>query len=284
MKQYNDLVRLVLDTGTVTNDRTGVGTIRLIDSPVVKFKLSDGFPLVNTKLTYFEGAVEELLWMLSGSTNISGLKKIKKWWEPFASESSGSLGYSYGYQLRHSSGVLDLPEDAISDDQMAFLKVDQFRRLVEDLRYAPSSRRHVITMWSAPHRDHARLPSCHGTVVQFFVTDGVLDCKTYQRSADLFLGVPINWAEYALLLKVVAMLAGLSEGTLYYVFGDLHLYVNHVDQAKELLTREEYPLAGVQLTPFTLEMLDPNNFQVDSSYFKLVNYLYHPSIKAEMAV
>lgn len=288
MQQYNNLVSSILDRGISVEDRTGVGTIRLLDSPTLVFDLGLGFPIVNTKYTFFKGAAEELIWMLSGSTNVNDLNTIKHWWEPFA-EPDGSLGYCYGYQLRYTTSVLTKPDGSIYQGTRVgtcMRQVDQIARLISEIVDNPYTRRHVITNWNAALRDDMNLPSCHGTVTQFFVDGDLLHCKTYQRSADVFLGVPVNICEYALLLHIIAEATNKRAGTLYYSFGDLHLYANHIDEAKILVSRkDEIPLPSLIIdTNISVGSLDVSDFKLRPEHFRLEGYKYLPKISAPMAV
>lgn len=243
MKQYTELLEKIMRDGDPRMDRTGTGT-KAIFGYQMKFNLQEGFPIVTTKRVWFNGVKAELDWMLSGSTNVFDLpKNVQKWWLPWADE-KGDLGPTYGAQY----GA-------------------HFEEVVKGIKKSPFSRRHLFTLWDSYTEHLCRLPPCHGTVIQFFVSsDGRLSCHTYQRSADVFIGLPVNIAAYALLTHIVAKRTGYQVGDLVYSLGDAHIYDNHVDQVALQLTRD----------PFELPELDED--------FNLVDYQHHPSIKAEVAV
>src|SRR5277367_1347448 len=222
MQQYHDLLRLVLEQGRPKTDRTGTGT-RSIFGAQARFPLRESFPLLTTKKVHFKSVVYELLWFLRGDTNVKWLQDhgVSIWGE--WADAEGNLGRVYGAQWR----------DWRSHDGSS---VDQMARLIEGIRKNPDSRRHLVTAWNPSEVDGMALPPCHA-LFQFFVLDGRLSCQLYQRSADLFLGVPFNIASYALLTMMVAQVTGLEPGDFVHTFGDLHLYANHLDQAREQLTR-----------------------------------------------
>lgn len=236
MKQYTDLIKTILDTGYDRIDRTHTGTIGIFGH-AMRFDLQDGFPLVTVKKTWFHGVAAELIWMLRGSTNVNDLPEdVQKLWRPWATE-RGSLGPTYGESYRKFRD----PEEKNS------IPLDQLTELIRRLKDEPYSRRHVMTLWNPLAIDMCELPPCHGTVIQFYVQNELLSCATYQRSADVFLGLPFNIASYALLTHLVAATCGYGVGELVYSLGDAHLYVNHLPQAKELLGRRPFPLPQLEV-------------------------------------
>ena len=264
MKQYLDLLRHVRDHGTHKQDRTGVGT-RSVFGYQMRFDLNAGFPAVTTKRLHFRSIIHELLWFLRGETNIAYLNEHGvSIWDEWADE-HGELGPVYGSQWRSWP---------TSDGE----RIDQIARVLEGIRRDPDSRRHVVCAWNVADIEHMALPPCH-LLFQFYVADGRLSCQLYQRSADLFLGVPFNIASYALLTLMVAQVVGLAPGDFVHTLGDAHLYVNHLEQVETQLARAPYALPTMTLNP-----------KVDSIFgfgyedFELLEYQYHPGIKAPIAV
>ncbi len=264
MKQYLDLMRHVMENGVRKEDRTGVGTLSVFGYQM-RFDLNDGFPAVTTKKLHFRSIIHELLWFLQGDTNIGYLKENGvRIWDEWADE-NGDLGPVYGYQWRSWP----------TDDGRT---IDQISQLVERLQVNPDSRRHIVSAWNVADVDRMVLPPCH-TMFQFYVANGRLSCQLYQRSADIFLGVPFNIASYALLTMMVAQVTGYEPGDFVHTFGDAHLYTNHLEQAKLQLSRNPFPLPQMQLNPNVKSIFD---FTYDD--FELVNYQCHPTIKAPIAV
>jgi thymidylate synthase len=264
MRQYHELLRLVLEQGKPKPDRTGTGTHAIFGAQA-RFPLSDGFPLVTTKKVHLKSIIHELLWFLRGDTNVRWLQERGVTiWDEWADQ-EGNLGRVYGAQWC----------DWRTADGRSIHQVDQ---LVAEIQRNPDSRRLIVTAWNPGEVERMALPPCH-TLFQFFVLDGELSCQLYQRSADIFLGVPFNIASYALLTLMVAQVCGLKPGTFVHTFGDLHLYNNHFDQARLQLTREPRPLPSMELNPSIRNIHD---FQFED--FKLVGYHPHPPIKAPVAV
>lgn len=264
MQQYLNLLQHILDNGIERGDRTGTGT-RSVFGYQMRFDLADGFPLVTTKKTHLRSIIHELLWFLQGETNISYLKENKvRIWDKWADE-NGDLGPVYGKQWRSWEGA-----DGVV--------VDQITQLVDSLQNNPNSRRHLVNAWNVADLPQMALSPCH-CLMQFYVADGKLSCQLYQRSADVFLGVPFNIASYALLTMMLAQVAGLKVGDFVHTFGDTHLYLNHLDQAQLQLTREPYPLPTMRLNPDVTSIFE---FTYDD--FTLENYQYHPHIKAPISV
>ncbi|MEX1117211.1 MAG: thymidylate synthase [Terrimicrobiaceae bacterium] len=264
MKPYHDLLRLVLEKGKFKADRTGTGTYSVFGAQE-RFDLRESFPLVTTKKLHLRSIIHELLWFLKGDTNVAYLHEHHVTiWDEWAGE-SGDLGRIYGAQWRDWQG----PDGT---------KVDQIARLVDEIRKNPDSRRLVVTAWNPAELHLMALSPCHA-IFQFYVQDGELSCQLYQRSADLFLGVPFNIASYALLTLMVAQVCGLKPGEFVHTFGDLHLYANHLEQAKEQLRREPRPLPIMRLNPAVKEI---DAFQFED--FALIGYDPHPAIKAPIAV
>ena len=264
MKTYLDLLRHVLEDGTPKGDRTGTGT-RSVFGAQVRFDLAAGFPAVTTKKLYFRSMVHELLWFLSGSTNIGYLKENKvRIWDEWADD-NGDLGPVYGHQWRswpaRDGGT-----------------IDQIARVVDSIRTNPNSRRHIVSAWNPADVDEMALPPCHA-LFQFYVAEGKLSCQLYQRSADIFLGVPFNIASYALLTQMIAQVSSLGLGEFVHTFGDLHLYDNHSEQAVEQLERTPFALPKLSLDPSVTE-LDDFRFE----HIKLEAYEHHPAIRAPIAV
>ena len=264
MKTYLDLLRFVRDTGVSKEDRTGTGTLAVFGAQI-RMELASGFPLLTTKKLHLRSIIHELLWFLQGSTNVSYLRENKVTiWDEWADE-NGDLGRVYGAQWR----------DWITADGR---HIDQIRNVIDQIRRNPDSRRLIVSAWNPGEIDQMALPPCHA-LFQFVVLDGQLHCQLYQRSADLFLGVPFNIASYALLLMMVAQVTDLKPGTFVHTFGDLHLYKNHLDQVDEQLSREPLPLPTMRLNPAVRDIFD---FRYED--FTLENYTAHPSIKAPIAV
>ena len=264
MRQYLDLLREVLDDGVVRDDRTGTGT-RSVFGRQLRYDLADGFPVLTTKRLHLRSIIVELLWFLRGDTNIDFLHRHGvSIWDEWADE-HGDLGPVYGSQWRSWP-----TQDGRSIDQIA--------AVIERIRSEPTSRRLIVSAWNVAEVDSMALPPCH-TLFQFYVANGRLSCQLYQRSGDLFLGVPFNIASYSLLLMMVAQACGLEAGEFVHTFGDAHLYSNHVDQAREQLTREPRPLPRMRLNPDVGSVFD---FTLDD--FELVGYEPHPPIRAPIAV
>ena len=264
MKAYLDLLRLVLAEGRPKTDRTGTGT-RSIFGAQARFPLRETFPLLTTKKVHFKSVAYELLWFLRGETNVRWLQdRGVTIWNEWA-DAEGNLGRVYGAQWR----------DWRTPDGGS---IDQIARVVAQIRERPDSRRHLVTAWNPGEVESMALPPCH-TLFQFFVLDGELSCQLYQRSADLFLGVPFNIASYALLTCMVAQVCGLRPGDFVHTFGDLHLYDNHLEQARTQLAREPRPLPRLALNPKVRE-LDAFTYED----FQLLDYDPHPPIKAPIAV
>lgn len=264
MKQYHDLLRHVLYTGTEKSDRTGTGTISCFGYQM-RFDLAEGFPLVTTKKLHLRSIIYELLWFLRGETNIQYLKDNKvSIWDEWADE-NGDLGPVYGKQWRRWE---------TSDGRV----IDQMAWLVNEIKSNPDSRRLVVNAWNAGEIDKMALSPCH-CLFQFYVADGKLSCQLYQRSADTFLGVPFNIASYALLTMMVAQVCGLEAGEFVHTFGDVHLYSNHIEQTKLQLSRELRPLPTMRINPSVTDLFD---FKYED--FTLENYEPHQHIKAAVAV
>lgn len=264
MKQYHDLMKHVLENGTKKEDRTGTGTISVFGYQM-RFDLAKGFPVVTTKKLHLRSIIHELLWFLQGDTNIKYLKDNGvSIWDDWADE-NGDLGPVYGYQWR-SWPTTDGG------------KIDQITKLIEQIKSNPDSRRLLISAWNVAHVDHMALPPCH-TMFQFYVANGKLSCQLYQRSADIFLGVPFNIASYALLTMMVAQVCDLEPGEFIHTFGDAHIYSNHLEQVNLQLSRDCRPLPQMLINP---EVKDIFGFTYED--FELVNYDPHPHIKGEVAV
>lgn len=264
MKQYLDLLRHVLENGAVKDDRTGTGT-RSVFGYQMRFDLSEGFPLVTTKKCHLRSIIYELLWFLKGETNIKYLKDNGvSIWDEWADE-NGDLGPVYGHQWRSWP---------TADGRT----IDQIGNVVERIKTNPDDRRLIVSAWNVGEIGKMALPPCH-CLFQFYVADGKLSCQLYQRSADIFLGVPFNIASYALLTLMVAQITGLKPGDFVHTFGDAHLYLNHVDQAKLQLSRTPYKKPEMHLNPHVKSLFD---FKFED--FELVGYEAHPHIKAPVAV
>lgn len=262
-RQYLALLADILENGVQRGDRTGTGTLGVFGRQI-RFDLSKGFPVLTTKKLHLRSIIIELLWFLKGDTNIAYLKDNGvRIWDEWADE-NGDLGPVYGKQWRSWA----TPDGRV---------IDQISNLVENLKTNPSSRRHIVSAWNPADVDDMALPPCH-CLFQFFVADGKLSCQLYQRSADVFLGVPFNIASYALLTLMVAKVVGLEPGEFVHTFGDAHLYLNHLDQAREQLTREplDFP---------TMKIADKRDlFGFEYEDFTLEGYQAHPHIKAEVSV
>ncbi|MGB0460484.1 MAG: thymidylate synthase [Opitutales bacterium] len=264
MKSYLDLLNTVLETGTYRDDRTGTGTYSIFGAQA-RFSLDPDFPLLTTKKLHLRSIIHELLWFLKGETNIAYLRDNKVTiWDEWADE-KGDLGRVYGAQWR----------DWTAADGS---RVDQIANLIRDLKSNPDSRRHIVCAWNPGEIQHMALPPCHA-LFQFYVANGELSCQLYQRSADIFLGVPFNIASYALLTMMVAQVCDLRPKEFVHTFGDLHLYANHVDQAREQLSREPRPCPQMRLNP-KIKTIDGFTYED----FELVNYDPHPAIKAPIAI
>ena len=264
MEPYLELLREVRDRGTVKGDRTGVGT-RSIFGYQMRFDLADGFPLMTTKRVHLKSIIHELLWFLRGESNLAYLRAHGvKIWDEWADE-DGELGPIYGVQWRS----WPTPDGG---------SIDQIARVVRDIRDHPDSRRLIVSAWNVAQIEDMALPPCH-TLFQFYVADGRLSCQLYQRSADVFLGLPFNIASYALLTLMVARVTGLEPGSFVLSLGDAHLYLNHSDQAELQLTREPRPLPTMRLASGVDSILD---FRYE--HFRLEGYRPHPRIRAPIAV
>jgi len=264
MQQYLDLMRHVIDKGSEKQDRTGTGT-RSVFGYQMRFDLSQGFPLITTKKLHLHSIVHELLWFLQGDTNIAYLKKNNvRIWNEWADE-NGDLGPVYGAQWRSWAS----PDGR---------HIDQIQQLIEQIRTTPDSRRMIVSAWNVGEIDKMALPPCHA-FFQFYVADGKLSCQLYQRSADIFLGVPFNIASYALLVLMVARVTGLEPGDFIHTLGDAHLYTNHLEQARLQISRKPYALPKMVLNP---EIDDLLGFRFED--FELQDYQSHEHIKAAVAV
>ena len=264
MKQYLDLIQHVMEHGTLKADRTGTGT-RSVFGYQLRCNLEDGFPLLTTKKVHLKSIIYELLWFLKGDTNVRYLQEHGvRIWNEWADE-NGELGPVYGHQWRswpdYEGGT-----------------IDQIAKVVEDIKNNPNSRRHIVSAWNVAEVNRMALPPCH-SLFQFYVADGKLSLQLYQRSADLFLGVPFNIASYALLLLMVAQVTGLKPGEFVHTFGDAHIYTNHFEQVKLQLTREPRKLPVMKLNPEVKNLLD---FTYED--FTLEGYDPHPAIKGVVSV
>ena len=264
MRQYLDLLEHIMNEGADKGDRTGTGT-RSVFGYQMRFDLNEGFPMVTTKKVHFKSVVYELLWFLKGDTNVKYLQDNGvRIWNEWADD-EGSLGPVYGKQWRAWT---------CADGRV----VDQIAQVVEMIKNNPNSRRMIVNAWNVGDLDDMALSPCH-CMFQFYVVDGKLSCQLYQRSADVFLGVPFNIASYALLTMMIAQTCGLGYGDFVHTFGDAHLYSNHFEQAKLQMSRDPKPLCTVKINP---EKKDINNFVFED--FELVNYEHHPHIKAPVAI
>lgn len=264
MQQYLALMRHVREHGVTKQDRTGTGTISVFGHQM-RFDLSQGFPVVTTKKLHLKSIIHELLWFLKGETNIRYLKENGvSIWDEWA-DANGELGPVYGYQWRSWP---------TPDGQ----HIDQISQVIQQLKHTPDSRRIIVSAWNVAEIDNMALPPCHA-FFQFYVAEGKLSCQLYQRSADIFLGVPFNIASYALLTLMMAQVTGLQPGDFVHTLGDAHLYLNHLEQADLQLSREPYALPQMRLNPNVTNLFD---FKYED--FELVNYQHHPHIKAAVAV
>jgi thymidylate synthase len=264
MKQYLELLDHVLKTGTEKKDRTGTGTISVFGYQM-RFNLDEGFPLLTTKKLHLKSIIHELLWFISGDTNTrylndNGVKIWNEW-----ADKNGNLGPVYGYQWRSWP----------SEDGK---KIDQLGNVIRSIKQSPDSRRHIVSAWNVGEIDKMALPPCH-ILFQFYVAGGKLSCQLYQRSADIFIGVPFNIASYALLTLMVAQVTGLKPGDFVHTLGDAHIYLNHIDQVKLQLTRDPNKLPKMVINP---EIDDILTFRYDD--FTLSDYVSHPHIKGDISV
>ena len=280
MRQYLELLSALLERGREREDRTGTGTLGLFGAQL-RFDLQDGFPLLTTKKLHTKSIIHELLWFLRGDTHVASLQAAGvRIWDEWATpeqtarfgRAAGDLGPVYGHQWRNFGATKRADGSYASDG------VDQLARLVEQLRVNPSSRRLIVTGWNPREADEVALPPCH-TLFQLYVQDGALSCQLYQRSADFFLGVPFNLASYALLTQMLAHVTGLVPGEFVHTFGDVHLYKNHVEQARLQLTRAPRPLPRM-----TLDRSVKSLFDFRFEHFALEGYDPHPHIKADVSV
>ncbi len=264
MQQYINLLNRVLDEGVKKEDRTGTGTLSVFGHQM-RFNLQDGFPVLTTKKLHLRSIIHELLWFLKGETNVAYLQQNNvRIWNEWADE-NGNLGPIYGYQWR-------------SWPDYHGGHIDQIKKVIESLKNNPDSRRHIVSAWNVGQLDDMNLPPCH-ILFQFYVADGKLSCQLYQRSADIFLGVPFNIASYALLLKMMAQVTGLKEGDFVHTLGDAHIYLNHIEQVKLQKEREPYALPEMAINP---DVKDIDEFKFED--FELINYKSHPHIKGEISV
>ncbi|HNW21097.1 MAG TPA: thymidylate synthase [Bacteroidales bacterium] len=264
MKQYLDLLQYILDNGIEKNDRTGVGT-RSVFGYQMRFDLQNGFPLVTTKKLHLRSIIYELLWFIHGDTNIKFLHDNNvSIWDEWADE-NGDLGPIYGKQWRRWEG---------KDSKV----IDQLSWVINEIIKNPNSRRLIVSAWNVAEITEMKLPPCH-VLFQFYVANNKLSCQLYQRSADVFLGVPFNIASYALLTHMIAQVTGLQVGEFIHTFGDVHLYLNHIQQAKLQLSREPFALPQLKLNP-NVKNIDDFKFED----IEILNYQAHPSIKADVAV
>jgi len=264
MRQYHELLKHILATGVEKKDRTGTGTVSVFGYQM-RFDLSEGFPVLTTKKLHTRSIIHELLWFLKGDTNIAYLNNNNvNIWNEWADE-QGNLGPVYGHQWRSWP---------TADGR----HIDQIANLIHQLKNNPDSRRHIVSAWNVGDIENMALPPCH-CLFQFYVADGKLSCQLYQRSADVFLGVPFNIASYALLTVMVAQVCNLEPGEFVHTFGDVHIYSNHLEQAKLQLTRDLRPLPLLKVNPQVNDIFD---FKFED--FELLNYDPHPHIKAEVAV
>ena len=264
MKQYLELLDHVLQTGNTKSDRTGTGTISVFGYQM-RFNLKDGFPLLTTKKLHLRSIIHELLWFISGDTNTKYLnEKGVRIWDEWA-DKDGNLGPVYGYQWRSWPAA---------DGR----KIDQLAKVIESIKISPDSRRHIISAWNTGDLDRMALPPCH-VLFQFYVSGGKLSCQLYQRSADIFLGVPFNIASYALLTMMMAHVTDLKPGEFVHTLGDAHIYLNHIEQVKLQLSRTPYKLPVMKINS---EQRDIFKFRYED--FELTGYEAHPNIKGDIAV
>lgn len=264
MKQYIDLLDHVIKTGIEKTDRTGTGTISVFGYQM-RFNLADGFPVLTTKKLHLKSIIHELLWFISGDTNTkylvdNGVKIWNEW-----ADKDGNLGPIYGYQWRSWPAAGEK-------------KIDQLLNVVDSVRKSPDSRRHIVCAWNVGELDKMALPPCH-ILFQFYVANGKLSCQLYQRSADIFLGVPFNIASYSLLTMMVAKVTGLEPGEFVHTLGDAHIYMNHIEQVKLQMTREPYKLPQMTINRNVTDITD---FRFED--FILTDYMAHPGIKGEISV
>ncbi|RBP99797.1 thymidylate synthase [Bifidobacterium xylocopae] len=265
---YEDLVRKIVREGTLKSDRTGTGTISLFGQQM-RFDLADSFPLLTTKTVFFKGIAYELLWFLKGSSNVRWLQEHNVHiWDEWADPETGELGPVYGVQWR--SWPAPTPEDPGHT-------IDQIQRALDLIRDHPDSRRIIVTAWNPAEIDRMALPPCHA-LFQFYVADGKLSCQLYQRSCDMFLGVPFNIASYSLLTLMMAQQTGLEPGQFVWTGGDCHIYDNHIDQILEQLSRKPYPYPNIRIRKAD------SIFDYEYEDFEIVGYRHHPAIKAPVAV
>lgn len=264
MKQYLDLLERVLEEGNNKSDRTGTGT-KSVFGHQMRFDLSKGFPVTTTKKLHLRSIIHELLWFLKGDTNVKYLQDNKvRIWNEWADE-NGDLGPIYGYQWRSWPSA---------DGE----HIDQISQIIDSIQNNPDSRRHIVNAWNVSEISKMALPPCH-ILFQFYVANGKLSCQLYQRSADIFLGVPFNIASYALLTMMIAQVTGLEAGDFVHTIGDAHIYNNHMDQVKLQLSRDTKELPTMKLNPEVKSIFD---FKIED--FELVNYEAHPTIKGDIAV
>lgn len=264
MKQYIDLLNHVINNGTQKSDRTGTGTISVFGYQS-RYDLAEGFPVLTTKKLHLKSIIHELLWFLTGDTNVKYLQENGvRIWNEWADE-NGELGPVYGYQWRS----WPTPDGR---------HIDQITQVVNSIKNNPDSRRHIVSAWNVGQIDQMKLPPCH-ILVQFYVADGKLSCQLYQRSADIFLGVPFNIASYALLTLMMAQVCGLQPGEFVHTLGDAHIYLNHMEQVKLQLSREPYPLPQMKINPEVKSIFD---FRFED--FQLIGYQAHPHIPGVVAV
>ncbi len=264
MKQYLDLLQHVIDAGVRKDDRTGTGTISVFGYQM-RFNLEKDFPFLTTKKLHLRSIIHELLWFLNGDTNIKYLNDNRVTiWDEWA-DLNGDLGHIYGYQWRSWTSSKGGP-------------VDQIRNVIQSIKENPSSRRHIVSAWNVGELDQMALPPCH-ILFQFYVSEGKLSCQLYQRSCDIFLGIPFNIASYALLTMMIAEVTGLKAYEFIHTLGDAHIYLNHIDQVKLQLTREPFPLPQLKINR---EVNDIFDFKYND--FELVNYNPHPHIKGKISV
>ena len=264
MKQYHKLLKTILEKGDKKSDRTGTGTISIFGHQM-RFNLEDGFPLITTKKIHLKSIIYELLWFLNGDNNIKYLNDNGvRIWDEWA-DKNGDLGPVYGVQWRSWQG-----KDGTSHDQI--------KNLIKTLKNNPYSRRHIISAWNVSEIENMALPPCH-TIFQFYVNDNKLSCQLYQRSADVFLGVPFNIASYALLTMMIAQVCDLKLGDFVHTFGDAHIYLNHLEQVNLQLSREPYPLPIMKINESVNDI-----FSFEYEDFTLENYSAHPHIKGQVSV
>jgi|SRR5512133_2166581 thymidylate synthase len=264
MRQYLDLLQHVLDNGVEKSDRTGTGTISVFGYQM-RFNLAKGFPVMTTKKLHLKSIIYELLWFLKGDTNIGYLNDNKvNIWNEWA-DASGNLGHIYGYQWRSWPGY-----DGKS--------IDQITSVINSIKNNPDSRRHIVSAWNVGDLNNMALPPCH-VLFQFYVANGSLSCQLYQRSADIFIGVPFNIASYSLLLMMVAQVTGLKPGDFVHTFGDAHIYKNHIEQVKLQLSRDPRPLPEMKMNPAVTDI-----FGFNYEDFSLEGYDPHPHIKGDISV